>query len=129
MLPGKKVGLCPGIGPATCIAVTKTSFKGISLNIEQFTTFLEQLPAIQEALRAKGIPTPRPRYGASSAREVEESEEDEVDADEDEDATKPEKKAVADADEDEEPVKPVKAGRLERFKHKANHEATSDEDN
>jgi hypothetical protein len=103
--------------------------QGISLNIEQFTTFMEQLPEIEKALKAKGISIPRPKYGASSAKEVEDDEEDEVDADVDEDAAEPGKKAVADVDEDEEPLKPVKSGRLDKFKHKANHEATSDEDN
>ena len=34
-----------------------------------------------------------------------------------------------DSSDEEEPVKPVKAGRLDKFKHKANHEATSEEDN
>jgi hypothetical protein len=96
--------------------------QGISLNIEQFTTFMEQLPEIEKALKAKGISIPRPKYGASSAKEVEDDEEDE-------DAAEPGKKAVADVDEDEEPLKPVKSGRLDKFKHKANHEATSDEDN
>jgi hypothetical protein len=90
---------------------------------------MEQLPAIEKALKAKGISIPRPKYGASSAKEVEEDEKDEVDAGKDEDASEPEKKAVADVDEDEEPLKPVKASRFDKVKHKANHEATSDEDN
>jgi hypothetical protein len=47
----------------------------------------------------------------------------------DDDAGEPDKEAVADASDEEEPVKPVKAGRLDKYKHKANHEATSEEDN
>ncbi|GAB7324723.1 hypothetical protein MBLNU13_g08582t1 [Cladosporium sp. NU13] len=105
--------------------------KGISLSIEQFTTLLEQLPAIERALKAKGISVPRPRYGSSSANQVDEDEEEGEEKNEDEDAEEPDKEAVADASDEEEPVKskPVKAGRLDKFKHKANHEATSEEDN
>jgi hypothetical protein len=33
------------------------------------------------------------------------------------------------ASEDEEDAKPVAKSKLDRFRHKANHEATSDEDN
>ena len=107
------------------------SVQGISLNIEQFTTFLEQLPAIEKALKAKGISVPRPKYGSSFAKEVDEDEEEEEEenGDEDEDAGELSKGAVADASDEEEPVKPVKPGRLDKFKHKANHEATSEEDN
>ena len=53
------------------------SVQGISLNIEQFTTFLEQLPAIEKALKAKGISVPRPKYGSSFAKEVDEDEDGE----------------------------------------------------
>ena len=91
---------------------------------KQFTTFLEQLPAIEKALKAKGISVPRPKYGPNSAKQVDEDEEKE-----DEYAGEPDKEAAADASDEEEPVKPVKAGRLDKFKHKANHEATSEEDN
>jgi len=74
---------------------------------------------------------PRPKYGASSAKDVEEDEEEKENEDEDEGegAEEPVKEDVADASDEEESVKPVKAGRLDKFKHKANHEATSEEDN
>lgn len=97
--------------------------------MEQFTTFIEQLPAIESALKAKGISIPRPKYGGSSAKAAEEDENEEVDEHEDEVVKEPGKKAISDVDDDEEPLKPVKPGRLDKFKHKANHEATSEEDN
>jgi hypothetical protein len=81
------------------------------------------LPEIEKALEAKGIAIPRPVYDGAPTKAVEEDDEEE------EDAGEPEQKAIAEASEDEEIVKPVKASRLDRFKHKANHEATSEEDN
>jgi hypothetical protein len=81
------------------------------------------LPDIEKALKAKGITIPRPAYDGAPTNAVEEDDEEE------EDAEAPEQKAIAEASEDEEVVKPVKASRLDRFKHKANHEATSEEDN
>jgi hypothetical protein len=81
------------------------------------------LPDIEKALKAKGITIPRPAYDGVPTKAVEEDDEEE------EDAGEPEQKAIVDASEDEEIVKPVKASRLDRFKHKANHEATSEEDN
>lgn len=82
------------------------------------------MPEIEKALNAKGISISRPAYGGSSTKAAEEDEEDK-----DEDVAEPEQKAAADASEDEEVAKPVKASRLDKFKHKANHEATSEEDN
>lgn len=73
-------------------------------------------------MKAKGITLPRPVYGGSSKKE-DDKDEDASDADE------ADPKAATDADEDEEPVKSSTAGKLDKFKHKANHEATSEEDN
>jgi hypothetical protein len=84
------------------------------------------LPEIEKALKAKGVAIPRPAYDGVPTKAVEEDEEEE---DKEEDAGEPEQKAIAAASEDEEIVKTVKASRLDRFKHKANHEATSEEDN
>jgi hypothetical protein len=105
-------------------------FQGISLNIDQFTAFIEQLPEIEKALKAKGITIPRPEYGearASSKTEEQAEEENEEEEEEEEAAKKPAK--AVEASEDEEDVKPVTKSKLDRFKHRANHEATSDEDN
>jgi hypothetical protein len=106
-------------------------FQGISLNIDQFTAFIEQLPEIEKALKAKGITIPRPEYGGARAspkteEQVEENEEEEEE--EEEEAAKKPTKAV-EASEDEEDAKPVGKSKLDRFRHRANHEATSDEDN
>jgi hypothetical protein len=81
------------------------------------------LPKIEKALKSKGITIPRPAYDGVPAKAVDEDDEEE------EDAGEPEQKAIVEASEDEEIAKPVKASRLDRFKHKANHEATSEEDN
>lgn len=90
------------------------------MNIEQFQSFVEMLPEIEKALQAKGISIPRPKY--DGAQPVVEGKQD------DEDEETEDKVKATDEDEDED-AKPVRAGRLDKFKHKANHEATSDEDN
>ncbi|KAK4613719.1 Putative RNA polymerase II transcriptional coactivator [Fulvia fulva] len=91
--------------------------QGVSLNIHQYKAFVELLPQIESSLGAKGIEVPRPQYGGdSSAKSVEV---------EDDDAAKVN---VNDEEEaEEEPVKPSKS-KLDKFKLKPNHEATSDED-
>jgi hypothetical protein len=104
-------------------------FQGISLNIDQFTAFIEQLPEIEKALKAKGITIPRPEYGGARASpKTEDQVEENEDEEEEEEAAKKTAKAV-EASEDEEDAKPVAKSKLDRFKHRANHEATSDEDN
>lgn len=104
--------------------------QGISLNIEQFTTFIEQLPEIEKALKAKGISIPRPEYGEarSSLKAEDEVEEENEGQEEGEEVVKESAKAV-DASEQEEDAKPAAANKLDKFRHKANHEATSEEDN
>ncbi|KAK4497991.1 hypothetical protein PRZ48_010647 [Zasmidium cellare] len=90
--------------------------KGISLNLDQFNAFVELLPQLENVLTAKGIKVPRPKYDQASSKKAaaeEEEEEDREDSEDDEDDEKPASKST---------------GRLDKFKHKANHEATSDED-
>jgi hypothetical protein len=65
-------------------------------------------------LKSKGITIPRPKYSSDAAEEDENGHE----ADEEE----------AGADDDEENEEPQKSNKLEKFKLKANFEATSDED-
>jgi hypothetical protein len=101
--------------------------KGISLNIEQFTTLIEQLPEIEKVLKAKGITIPRPEYGGARASPKAESQDEEENEEEVEDVKKPTKPVQE--SEQEEDAKPVAASKLDRFRHRANHEATSDEDN
>ena len=67
-------------------------------------------------MKEKGVSIPRPEY-------------DGVPTKIDEDKGEAEKVKAAGSEEEDESVKPAKAGRLDKFKHKANHEATSDEDN
>jgi len=107
-------------------------FQGISLNIDQFTIFIEQLPEIEKALKSKGITIPRPEYGGARASlEAEEPTEEENQEEEEEEVEEEVKKPAnpVEASEDEEDAKPVAKSKLDRFRHKANHEATSDEDN
>ena len=60
-------------------------FQGISLNIDQFTIFIEQLPEIEKALKSKGITIPRPEYGGARASlEAEEPTEEENEEEEEE---------------------------------------------
>ena len=73
---------------------------------------------------------PRPVYDASSTEQTEENYEDKEAANEKDNVTEaPRQKASEDVSEEEQDTKPVKAGRLDKFRHKANHEATSEEDN
>lgn len=91
------------------------------MNIDQYKAVIELLPQVEYSLRAKGIEVPRPQYddGASATSTNEK----------DNGAAKVKKDDAEDEEEDEEPVKPSKsASKLEKFKLKQNHEATSDED-
>jgi hypothetical protein len=85
--------------------------KGISLSIEQYTALIEILPDIERVLKSKGVEVPRPQYGKATTKTV--KEEEHVDDDE---------------EDDEEFETSRSKGKLEKFKLKPNHEATSDED-
>lgn len=76
---------------------------------------LDILPDIEAVLKAKGHTVPRPKYDGKPS--AEESTAEEEDGDEHEE----EQEEVTDE-------KPQPSGRLDRFKMKPNHEATSDED-
>ena len=91
------------------------------MNIDQYKALIELLPQVESSLRAKGIEVPRPQYdGDSGAASINEK---------DNGAVKVKKDDAEDEEEEEEPVKPSKsASKLEKFKLKQNHEATSDED-
>lgn len=113
-----------------------SNLQGISLNIEQFTAFIDQLPEIEKVLKAKGITIPRPEYGGARVspkaedqeQNDEENDEEEVEEEEEEEEVKKPGKASKASDRAED-MKPVAASKLDRFRHRANHEATSDEDN
>ena len=112
-----------------------SNLQGISLNIEQFTAFIDQLPEIEKVLKAKGITIPRPEYGGARVspkaedqeENDEENDEEEVEEEEEEEVKKPGK--ASKASDRAEDMRPVAASKLDRFRHRANHEATSDEDN
>ena len=90
--------------------------QGISLSIEQYTALIEILPDIERVLKSKRIEVPRPQYGKAAAKAVDEEEEEEEEVDDEED------------DDDEEVETSKSKGKLDKFKLKSNHEATSDED-
>ncbi|KAK4548855.1 hypothetical protein LTR36_008628 [Oleoguttula mirabilis] len=90
--------------------------KGISLSVDQFTAVLDILPQIEGVLESKGITIPRPKYDGKPT--VEEPAADEEDGEEGEE----------DEAEEAKDEKPKTSGRLDKFKMKRNHEATSDED-
>jgi hypothetical protein len=96
--------------------VPANSAQGISLSIEQYQTLLSVLPQVESALKAKSIDVPRPDYSSAPSKKSASNES----ADDDDD----------DDDEDERIDRSRKSSgsKLDSFKHKANHEATSDED-
>lgn len=99
---------------ALCSSAADIS-QGISLNLDQFNAFVELLPAIEGVLSSKGIQAARPKYDQGPAKK----------------AVATDQEPDEDEDDDEEVVEPASksTGKLDKFKHKANHEATSDEDN
>ncbi|GAB7365803.1 hypothetical protein MBLNU230_g7136t1 [Neophaeotheca triangularis] len=101
--------------------------KGISLPVDQFAAMLDVLPEIESVLKSKGVEIPRPKYDGVAAPVEEASgeadrEKEEV-VDENEEREE-EAKKEEEVDVDEKPA----AGRLDKFRMKKNHEATSDED-
>ena len=79
--------------------------------MEQYTALVGLLPDIERVLKSKGVEVPRPKYDKAAPQ-----------VDDDEEDSEPE-------EEDEEEVAPPKSkGRLEKYKKKSNHDATSDED-
>ncbi|CZT25780.1 uncharacterized protein RCC_11449 [Ramularia collo-cygni] len=97
--------------------------KGISLPVEQFNALCQLLPQVESVLSAKDLETVRPQYQDSSKTSTSTKL----------DRKAEEKKVVAsEDDDDDEPeiIKPMVStkDKLSKFKLKANHEATSDED-
>lgn len=90
--------------------------KGISMTVDQYTAFLELIPEIEQVLKSKGVTVPRPQYDKKAS--VKEEDENENDEHEDGDA----------AEDDEKDTSTKHKGKLDKFKMKKNHEATSDED-
>ena len=87
------------------------------MTVEQYTAFLDLIPDIEGQLKKKGITVPRPRFD-KAVKDEEDADVVEVDDD-------------ADADEEEEVKEeeaPKRKSKLDKFKLKKNHEATSDED-
>jgi len=86
------------------------------MTLEQYTSFIELMPAIESELKSQGHTVPRPQYDKKDGPK----------AIEDGDASEAESSDAADS----EGVKTSSKhrGRLEKFKHKKNHEATSSSD-
>ena len=88
--------------------------QGISLSVDQYVALLEILPHIESVLESKGITVARPEYaGKTEAATVDV---DEVVEEEEED------------DDDDEVQERKSSSKLEKYRMKKNHEATSDED-
>ncbi|WPH00482.1 Hypothetical protein R9X50_00331100 [Acrodontium crateriforme] len=95
--------------------------KGISLPVDQFSTIIELLPAIEDIFGNQGVKLPRPRYdakGKSTVAEEVAKQEQGMDAEESEEDTG----IVSKQD------RMAARGKLDNFKMKKNHEATDDED-
>ena len=75
------------------------------------------LPEVESALKAKGQTVPRPKYDGATTEEL-------VEAEDESNAVKEEEEEV---DQDDDRATAPK-GKLDKFKMKPNHEATSDED-
>ena len=86
------------------------------MTLDQYAAFVELMPAIESELKSQGHTVPRPQY----------DKEDGPKAIEDADPSEAESSSAAD-DEVAKPS-PKHRGRLEKFKHKKNHEATSSSD-
>ncbi|KXL50015.1 hypothetical protein M433DRAFT_436855 [Acidomyces richmondensis BFW] len=90
--------------------------KGISLSIDQYAAIIEIIPQIENVLKSKGILVPRPNYEGKAATPQPDEE-------------PKRREGVKGDNEEKEEEKPQKSeNKLDRFKMKANHEATSDED-
>jgi len=60
--------------------------KGISMTLEQYATFVQALPQIEEVLKGKGESVPRPEYKGGAPQEAKAEEEDEGEDEEDEES-------------------------------------------
>lgn len=85
------------------------------MTVEQYTAFIELLPDIEQTLKSKGFNVPRPRFDKTAS------------LDNGEDGGDGEEEDVAGADESGDSPSEHK-GKLDKFKMKKNHEATSDEE-
>ena len=94
--------------------------QGINLTIDQYTALIDILPDLERVLKSKGVTVPRPQYDKKSAPKPEDEEEEE----EEEEETG----AVDEGSDDAEAEASKHRGKLDRFKNRRNHEATSDED-
>ena len=83
------------------------------MTVEQYTAFVELMPDIERVLKSKGLKAPRPQYDKSSTTK---EPDDELEASDEVE------------EEDEREVSSKHKGKLEKFKMKKNHEATSDEE-
>lgn len=85
------------------------------MTVDQYTAFLDLMPDIERVLQSRGIKVPRPPFDKKVITTEEEAE-DEESADD------------GDRDGDKHQSSPEQKGRLDKFKMKKNHEATSSSD-
>ena len=109
-LPGKKVSSTQADVQRNAMILTRA--KGISMTVDQYVSFMELMPDIERVLKSKGVTVPRPQFSgiASSSKPAEDEDEGGGDSEEEDDQSTKHK------------------GKLDKFKMKKNHEATSDED-
>lgn len=93
--------------------------QGISLTADQYNAVIEILPQVNEVLSGKGIEVSQPKFdhAASSKSTKADNGEDEK-----------EESEHAEAEEEELPKIQSAKSKLDKFRHKQNHEATSDEE-
>ncbi|CAK4031702.1 PC4-domain-containing [Lecanosticta acicola] len=88
--------------------------KGISITIDQFNAFLQVLPQVESVLAANDINVLRPQVDQQASSEAAGNED--------------EKEAAEDEDDQDAAAHETVSKKLDKFRHKQNHEATSDED-
>ena len=93
--------------------------QGISLTTDQYNAVIEILPQVNEMLSGKGIEVSMPKFD-----QVAKSKSTKADNGEDK---KEESDDVEEEDEEPPAIQSAKS-KLDKFRHKQNHEATSDEE-
>lgn len=93
--------------------------QGISLTTDQYNAIIEILPQVNEVLSGKGIAVSQPKFD-----QVATSKSNKADTGED----KKQESEDVEEEEEEPPAIQSAKSKLDKFRHKQNHEATSDEE-
>lgn len=97
------------------------------MTLDQYSALIKVLPEIERVLKAQGATVPRPRYGQVTEDEAEDEESQRDRDEDDEEARSGDGDSRTVPSEDAAPSN--EQSKLEKFRMKKNHEATSDEDN